>query len=66
MNPVCLVAQEKFERKQTRKTRKNEKLAMQQSGAGSMYQTMSKMNSAANDNNPLDRQLSDLGIPNMS
>ena len=63
MNPVCLVAQEKFERKQTRK---HEKLAMQQSGAGSMYQTMSKMNSAANDNNPLDRQLSDLGIPNMS
>ena len=31
-----------------------------------MYQTMSKMNSVANDNNPLDRQLSDLGIPNIS
>ena len=39
---------------------------MQQSGVGSMYQTMSKMNSVANDNSPLDRQLSDLGIPNMS
>ena len=61
MNPVCPVAQGKFERKQIRK---HEKMAMQQSGVGSLYQTMTMVNSAANDvSNPLDRQLSDLGIP---
>lgn len=65
MNPVCLVAQEKIERKQKRK---DDKMTMKQSAAGSLYQTMTAMNYNQNDDtsNPLDRHLSDLGISNLN
>ena len=65
MNPVCLVAQEKIERKQKRK---DDKMTMKQSAAGSLYQTVTAMNyNNQNDDNsnPLDRHLSDLGISNL-
>ena len=66
MNPVCLVAQEKIERKQKRKDA--DKMTLKQSAAGgSLYQTMTAMNYQNDDHsNPLDRHLSDLGISNLN